>query len=113
MQALTVKIRLFPDHPDVLRTLGKEYIRVVNHLTETAEQLGVFPKTTTKDVETILPSAVCNQAIRDAKKPFVMPKIFSIKSKNLVFVPSLKNRYISLTTKTIPYPKIQLLSLSL
>lgn len=67
MQALTVKICIFPDQPDILRHLGKEYIRVVNQLAEQAEQLGTFPKTTTKNVETILPSAVCNQAIRDAK----------------------------------------------
>ena len=67
MQALTVKIRIFLDHPDILRQLGKEYVRVVNQLSEQAEQLGVFPKVTTKDVESNLPSAACNQAIRDAK----------------------------------------------
>ncbi|USG68290.1 transposase [Brevibacillus ruminantium] len=70
MQALTVKIRIFPDQPDILRHVGKEYIRVVNQLTEQAEQLGVFPKTTTKNVATILPAAVCNQAIRDAKSVY-------------------------------------------
>lgn len=70
MQALTVQIRIFPEQPDVLHQLGKEYIRVVNQLTEQADQLGAFPKVTTKDVETILPSAVCNQAIRDAKSVF-------------------------------------------
>ncbi len=70
MQALTVKIRIFPDRPNVLRQLGKEYIRVVNQLSEQAEQLGIFPKVTTKDVESQLPSAVCNQAIRDAKSVY-------------------------------------------
>ncbi|MED1785898.1 transposase, partial [Brevibacillus fortis] len=70
MQVLTVTIRIFPVQPDILRHLGKEYIRVVNLLTEQAEQLRSFPKTTTKNVETILPSAVCNQSIRDAKSVF-------------------------------------------
>lgn len=67
---ITVKIRIFPEQPDILHQLGKEYVRVVNQLTEQAEQLGTFAKMTTKDVETILPSAVCNQAIRDAKSFF-------------------------------------------
>ncbi|GIO34643.1 MULTISPECIES: hypothetical protein [Paenibacillus] len=104
MQALTVKIRLFPDHPDVLRTLGKEYIRVVNHLTETAEQLGVFPKTTTKDVETILPSAVCNQAIRDAKNIFHKIKKLGVRpilKKPVYFV---NNQNYTLSENTVAFP---------
>jgi putative transposase len=67
MQLLTVKIRIFPAQPEPLRQLSREYIRIVNDLTEQAEKHGSFPKVTTKDVEAHLPSAVLNQAIRDAK----------------------------------------------
>lgn len=67
MQALTIKIRFFPDNPELLRQLSREYIHTVNALTEQAEKEGSFPKVTTKDVDAHLPSAVLNQAIRDAK----------------------------------------------
>ncbi|MED4988230.1 hypothetical protein [Parageobacillus toebii] len=67
MQALTINIRLFPDNPELLRQLSREYIQTVNALTERAEKEGSFPKVTTKDVNAHLPSAVLNQAIRDAK----------------------------------------------
>jgi putative transposase len=67
VQALTMKIRFFPDNPELLRQLSREYIHTVNALTEQAEKEGSFPKVTTKDVDAHLPSAVLNQAIRDAK----------------------------------------------
>ncbi|MED4991044.1 hypothetical protein [Parageobacillus toebii] len=67
MQTLTIKIQFFPDHPELLRQLSREYIHTVNVLTEQAEKEGSFPKVTTKDVDAHLPSAVLNQAIRDAK----------------------------------------------
>lgn len=67
MQTLTIKIRIFPKQQDLLKQLALEYIRVVNHLAAVSEQIGNFPKITTKDVEADLPSAVLNQAIRDAK----------------------------------------------
>lgn len=106
MQALTVKVRFFPNHPAVLRQLGKEYVRVVNQLSEQAEQLGVFPKVTTKDVESNLPSAVCNQAIRDAKGVYR-------KSKKLGTRPILKkpvyfinNQNYSISENTVAFPII-------
>ncbi|MBB3869326.1 hypothetical protein HNR78_002219 [Parageobacillus toebii NBRC 107807] len=64
---MTIKIRFFPDNPELLRQLSREYIHTVNALTEQAEKEGSFPKVTTKDVDAHLPSAVLNQAIRDAK----------------------------------------------
>lgn len=67
MQALTIKLRIFPENPHCLRQLSQEYIRIVNSLTEQAEKEGAFPRVTTKDVDANLPSAVLNQAIRDAK----------------------------------------------
>lgn len=70
MQSLTIKIRFFPDNPNLFRQLSQEYIRIVNELTEHAIQQKSFPKMTTKDIKTILPSAICNQAIRDARSVF-------------------------------------------
>jgi putative transposase len=67
VQVLTIQIRFFPDNPELLRQLSREYIQTVNALTERAEKEGSFPKVTTKDVDAHLPSAVLNQAIRDAK----------------------------------------------
>lgn len=104
MQALTVKIRIFPDQPNVLQQLGKEYIRVVNDLTENAEQLGMFPKNTTKDVETTLPSAVCNQAIRDAKSVFRKIKKLGVRpilKKPVYFV---NNQNYTVSENTVAFP---------
>ncbi|MCM3079965.1 RNA-guided endonuclease InsQ/TnpB family protein [Brevibacillus invocatus] len=104
MQTLTVKIRIFPDQPDVLHQLGKEYIRVVNQLTEQAEQLGAFPKMTTKDVETILPSAVCNQTIRDAKSVFRKIKKLGVRpilKKPVYFV---NNQNYTVSENSVAFP---------
>lgn len=65
-----MKIRFFPAPSRPLKILGREYIRVVNQLTEQAELEGSFPKITTKNVAAELPSAVLNQAIRDAKSVY-------------------------------------------
>jgi putative transposase len=65
-----LKLRIFLRSPNILRKLSKEYIQVVNQLTEQAEQKGFFPKVTTKQVESSLPSAVLNQAIRDARSVY-------------------------------------------
>jgi putative transposase len=106
MQALTVKIRIFPDQPDVLRRLGKEYTRVVNQLTEQAEQLGMFPKKTTKDVESILPSAVCNQAIRDAKS--VYRKIKKLGTRPILKTPVyfVNNQNYTVSENTVAFPSV-------
>lgn len=70
LQTITLNIRFFPHNPQLLRQLGEEYIRVVNELTEQMENQKSFPKITTKHVNANLPSAVLNQAIRDARSVF-------------------------------------------
>jgi IS605 OrfB family transposase len=70
LQLLTIKIRFFPTNPTILKKMSQEYIQVVNQLTQQAAENNSFPKITTKDVKTVLPSAICNQAIRDAKSVF-------------------------------------------
>ncbi|MBU7314726.1 RNA-guided endonuclease InsQ/TnpB family protein [Paenibacillus oleatilyticus] len=67
MQTVTVQIRIFPNDVSLQKEMGGEYIKTVNLLTEQAEELGTFPKLTSKDVDAKLPSAVKNQAIRDAR----------------------------------------------
>jgi putative transposase len=93
MPTVTVQIRIFPTHPVLLRELGKEYIKIVNQLTEQAKAEGTFPKISTKDVEANLPSAVKNQAIRDArsihnktkkkeKRPVLMRRAYYLNNQN-------------------------------
>jgi IS605 OrfB family transposase len=67
MPVVTVQIRIFPNDVSLLKEMGDEYIQTVNLLTEQAEASGTFPKLTSKDVDAKLPSAVKNQAIRDAR----------------------------------------------
>lgn len=67
MQTVTVQIRIFPNDTSLLKEIGNEYIKTVNYITEQAEASGVFPKLTSKDVEANLPSAIRNQAVRDAR----------------------------------------------
>ncbi|WP_027410463.1 hypothetical protein [Anoxybacteroides tepidamans] len=87
MQALTIKILFFPNTPERLRDLSEEYIRIVNQMSEQAEKQSSFPKISTKDVTARLPSAVLNQAIRDAKSVYK-------KMKKKASVPSLKTRLL-------------------
>lgn len=93
MQTLTVQIRIFPSDPSVLRDSGKEYIHTVNQLTEQAEAWETFPKLTSKDVKVNLPSAVKNQAIRDArsihnkmkkqgKRPILKKRVYYVNNQN-------------------------------
>jgi putative transposase len=74
MQTITVQIRIYTEHPEILRGHGKAYIDVVNELVRQAEVLGAFLKLTSKDVEADLPSAVRNQAIRDARSVYTKSK---------------------------------------
>lgn len=70
MQTVTIKIRIHPTDESRLKYLAQEYIQVINHLTQEADQKGTFPQVTTKDILANLPSAVLNQAIRDAKSVY-------------------------------------------
>jgi putative transposase len=93
VQTITFKIRIFPNQPELLRQLSREYIQTVNILTEQAEKEGLFPKVTTKDVDAHLPSAVLNQAIRDArsvarkmkkqkKRPILKKPVYFVNNQN-------------------------------
>ncbi|HSI67616.1 MAG TPA: transposase [Planococcus sp. (in: firmicutes)] len=87
-QTITVKIKLLPtkDQITVLSQMSKDYITLINQLVGemTAEKKST--KKTTKDISANLPSAVKNQAIKDAKS------IFSTKVKKTKFtiIPVLK-----------------------
>ncbi|AJY74458.1 RNA-guided endonuclease InsQ/TnpB family protein [Paenibacillus beijingensis] len=93
MQTVTVQIRIFPNDVSLLKEMGNEYIQTVNRLTEQAETAGVFPKLTSKDVEANLPSAIRNQAIRDArsihkktkkqgKRPILKQRAYYVNNQN-------------------------------
>jgi transposase len=93
MQTITVQIRIFPSHPELLRKHGDEYVASVNRLVELAESLGSFPKLTSKDLEADLPSAVRNQIIRDArsihiktktqgKRPILRRRVYYVNNQN-------------------------------
>lgn len=94
----------FPEHPDVLRQLGKEYIRVVNQLSEQAEQLGVFSESDNQRCRIPPSSAVCNQAIRDAKSVYRKTKkrgTRPILKKPVYFI---NNQNYSISENTVAFP---------
>lgn len=95
MQSLTLQVQFFPSRREqaLLRQLGNEYIRVVNALAEQAFAKGSFPNITTRDVDAFLPSAVLNQAIRDAKsvyrkakklgkRPILRKRVYYVNNQN-------------------------------
>ncbi|MEK3900630.1 transposase [Paenibacillus sp. FSL R7-0179] len=106
MQSVTIKIRFFPNSSIELKSLSKEYIRVINLLTEQAEQEGAFPKLTTKHVEAALPSAVINQAIRDAKSIF--KKVKKDRKRPILKKPTyyINNQNYSIRDSSIAFPII-------
>ena len=67
-QTITVKVKLLPTKEQIclLEQSSHEYIRVINELVSEMVEL----KKSTKDVLANLPSAVKNQAIKDAKSVF-------------------------------------------
>ncbi len=68
----TIKIKLFPTAKQevLLKSISTEYIKTINMLvTDMVKASGVL-KLTSKDVCALMPSAVKNQAIRDAKASF-------------------------------------------
>lgn len=106
MQSITIKLRFFPSNSIELKSLSKEYIRVINLLTEQAEQEASFPKLTTKHVEAKLPSAVLNQAIRDAKSIF--KKIKKDRKRPILKKPTyyINNQNYSISDSSIAFPII-------
>lgn len=73
---ITVKIKLQPtsEQRQLLRETTKEYIRLVNQVVSDFVSADAHLKYSSKDVVAILPSAVKNQAIRDAKSVFTKYK---------------------------------------
>lgn len=86
-QAITIKVKLQPTKAQakLLHVSGKEYISVINTLVQEMVQDKVTTKKTTKDVQCKLPSALKNQAIRDAKSVFSKAK-----KSNYSIIPILK-----------------------
>jgi len=104
MQTITIKIRLFPDNLEIIKQLSQEYIKIVNQLSHQAAENKSFPKITTKDVDTFLPSAICNQAIRDAKTvytKFKKTKKLSILKKPVYYI---NNQNYSILDNAIAFP---------
>ncbi|TDL48196.1 transposase [Paenibacillus dendritiformis] len=104
MQTVTIQIRIFPSNPSILVDMGNEYIRTVNRLAEQAEASGTFPKLTSKTVQANLPSAVKNQAIRDAKSIFqksIKEKKRPILKRRVYYV---NNQNYSIGENTVSFP---------
>lgn len=86
-QTITVKIKLLPtkEQANILQEMSKEYISTINTLVSEMVAEKKSTKKSSKDISTFLPSAVKNQAIKDAKSVFKKAK----KSK-FATVPVLK-----------------------
>ncbi|TFJ91336.1 RNA-guided endonuclease InsQ/TnpB family protein [Lentibacillus salicampi] len=84
-QTITVKIKLLPDteQENYLANISRMYIETVNKLVSVMVETERVLKWTSKDVHVPMPSAVKNQAIRDAKSVYR-------RSKTIGKVPILK-----------------------
>ena len=87
-QTITVKVKLLPTAEQIqrLKQSSNEYIGVVNMLVAEMVEDKKSTKKTTKDVPANLPSAVKNQAIKDAKSVFST----KVKKSKYTIVPILK-----------------------
>ena len=81
----TVKIKLLPttEQENLLISISKTYIKTVNEIVASMVEAKKVLKLSSKDVDVLMPSAVKNQAIRDAKSVYR-------KSKKLKTVPILR-----------------------
>ncbi|MFD0715255.1 RNA-guided endonuclease TnpB family protein [Paenibacillus sp. GCM10027626] len=86
-QTITIKIKLLPtrEQASILREMSQTYISTINTLVSEMVAEKKSTKKSSKDISASLPSAVKNQAIKDAKSVFKKAK----KSKFTV-VPVLK-----------------------
>ncbi len=86
-QTITVKVKLIPtkEQATILQEMSKEYVSTINALVSEMVAEKKSTKKSSKDISASLPSAVKNQAIKDAKGVFKKAK----KSKFSV-VPVLK-----------------------
>lgn len=89
-QTLTVNIKLLPtrEQQSILKSMMGAYIHTVNQLVSDMVEAEAMLKLTSKNVPTHLPSAVKNQAIKDAQSVFKKAK----KSK-FEIIPILKKPY--------------------
>ncbi|MFS1518314.1 RNA-guided endonuclease TnpB family protein [Bacillus sp. SCS-151] len=87
-QTITVKIKLLPtkEQAHVLTKMSYEYISAINTLISEMVEEKKSTKKTSKHVNAILPSAVKNQAIKDAKSVFST----KIKKSKYKIIPVLK-----------------------
>lgn len=86
-QTITIKVKLIPtkEQASILSEMSKTYISVINTLVSEMVDEKKSTKKSSKDISVSLPSAVKNQAIKDAKSVFKKGK----KSKYKV-IPILK-----------------------
>lgn len=87
-QTITVNIKLLPSKKldKILSEMSNDYISVINSLIEEMVANKESTKKTSKDVQVPLPSAVKNQAIKDAKSVFNT----KVKKSQYTIVPVLK-----------------------
>ena len=87
-QTLTVKVKLLPTKEQIqlLKQSSSEYIKVINTLIAEMVEEKKSTKKTSKDVFANLPSAVKNQAIKDAKSVFST----KVKKSKYAIIPILK-----------------------
>lgn len=119
---ITVRIKLLPtvEHSMLINATAKEYIRLVNQIVSDFISADSHLKYSSKNVSAILPSAVKNQAIRDAKSVFTKYKKAVKANTKLkpeeqkeIKVPTLKkpvaiwnNQNYSLKGDTLSFPVI-------
>ncbi|TBX59060.1 transposase [Bacillus mycoides] len=87
-QTLTVKVKLIPTKEQIrlLEQSSQEYIKVINTLVSEMVEAKKSTKKSTKDIDANIPSAVKNQAIKDAKSMFAT----KVKKSNYKIIPILK-----------------------
>ncbi|QWH12845.1 transposase [Bacillus mycoides] len=87
-QTLTVKAKLIPTKGQIrlLEQSSHEYIKVINRLVSEMVEAKKSTKKSTKDIEANIPSAVKNQAIKDAKSLFAT----KVKKSHYKIIPILK-----------------------
>ena len=100
---LTETVKLYPNkyQIELIKVTMTEYISTVNHLVLDAINGRAITKITTADVNAILPSALCNQCIRDAKSIIRKYNKALRNSNTQVRLPVLKKCAVISTTKTL------------
>ncbi|USK68659.1 transposase [Peribacillus asahii] len=75
-QTITVKVKLLPtkEQATILQEMSREYVSTINTLVSEMVKEKKSTKKSSKDISTNLPSAVKNQAIKDAKSVFKKAK---------------------------------------